>query len=505
MSATSIEIRTVPQPPVTTRSLRRPPGESIMPARDAGLRLNDFYEVYNAADPTTARREGERCLNCGAAFCMPDSGYGQGCPIHNKIPEWNELVRLGRWRDAYNRLSVTNPMPEFTSRICPAPCQDACILGINEAPISIKGVERAIIDRAFDEGWVHPPTPGTPSGKRIAIIGSGPAGLAAADRLVRFGHGVDVYERSDRPGGLLTYGVPNMKLDKRVVERRIALLEAGGVRFHLNAEVGSNVDADALLAGYDAVLLAVGAQRARDIELPGRGLAGVHLAMEYLADETRVHLGDRPSAKIDAKGKAVIVIGGGDTGADCIGTALRQGCRSLANITRRAQPPDQRDASHPWPGPADTYRLDYAHREGLARDGQDPRRFQVQPLAFTPNRDDPSRVGGVRVKHLDSGEVSVLPADRVLLAVGFVGHDNSPLSAAFGINENGGRVASSGPRTTRRQVYAAGDCRRGASLIVWAIREGLQAAEAIHEDLTYGQNQATELQASSIVGSSSMP
>ena len=453
-----------------------------MPARPAAVRINDFYEVYTRADPVAAASEGSRCMKCGAAFCVPDSGYGEGCPIHNKIPEWNELVRLGRWRDAYDRLSLTNPFPEFTSRICPAPCQDACIVGINESPVQIKGIERAIIDRAFDEGWVQPPQPAQPTGLSIAIIGSGPAGLAAADALIRRGHRVTVYERSDRPGGLLMYGVPNMKLDKAVVARRITLLQQAGVRFETGCDPGVTADPQCLTANHDATLLAVGALTPRELDLPGRELRGVHLAMDYLEGSTR-RLLDRSGLCIDAAGRDVVVIGGGDTGADCVGTALRQGCRSLVNITRRERPPRGRAEGYPWPGPTGGYTLDYAHAEGLARDGRDPRAFEVEPLAFVPATDDPARVAGVRVRRLDIGVVEDLPADLAILAIGFTGHNASPLAEALGLTTHRGGLEADDHRTAAPGVYVAGDCRRGPSLVVWAIREGLQAAAAIDADL----------------------
>ena len=472
-----------------------PPPAAVMPARPASLRLNDYYEVYPPADPDAARREGGACMNCGAAFCMPDSGYGPalsdhpaagsalGCPIENKIPEWNQLVHLGRWRDAYDRLSLTNPFPEFTSRVCPAPCQDACIVGINADPIQIKGIERAIIDRAFASGWVAPPHAQQSTGRHVAIVGSGPAGLAAADRLTRLGHRVTVYERSDTPGGLLMYGVPNMKLDKAAVDRRVALLAAGGVRFRVDHDLGQNVDPDQIVADHDATLLAVGALQARDLDLPGRHLAGVESAMDVLTASTR-HL-RRPQhgpGRFDAAGKRVVVIGGGDTGADCLGTALRQGCRSLINLTRRPQPPPTRDARHPWPGPPGTYLLDYAHAEGLHRHGRDPREYEIEPLAFLP---DPTgqRVASVRVRRLDTHTVADLPADLVVLAIGFTGHDCPPLIQSLGLDESRGRLAADAYATSRPGVYAAGDCRRGPSLVVWAIREGRRAADRIHTDL----------------------
>lgn len=457
-----------------------------MPARPAAVRINDFYEVYEAADPVAAAAEGERCMNCGAAFCVPDSGYGEGCPIHNHIPEWNELVRLGRWRDAYDRLSLTNPFPEFTSRICPAPCQDACIHGINDSPVQIKGIERAIIDRAFHDGWVQPPHGTNPTARSIAIIGSGPAGLAAADALIRRGHDVTVYERSDRPGGLLTYGVPNMKLDKLVVARRIALLERGGVRFETGRDLGGRDDPRQVLADHDATLLAVGALRPRGLDLPGRDLAGVHEAMEYLEGSTRWLLdAAKLDGQLDAADRDVVVIGGGDTGADCLGTALRQGCRSLVNITRRERAPDGRAEGYPWPGPTGGYTLDYAHAEGVARDGRDPRAFEVEPLAFLPDERHAGRVGAVRVRRLDGGLIQDVPASLVILAIGFTGHDASPLADTLGLTTGRGRLGGAEHhRTERPGVYVAGDCRRGPSLVVWAIREGRDAAAAIDADLS---------------------
>ncbi|MEM6749148.1 MAG: glutamate synthase subunit beta [Planctomycetota bacterium] len=461
-----------------------------MPSRPAGVRLNDFYEVYERARPEAAQAEGARCMNCGAAFCMPDSGYGQGCPIHNKIPEWNELVRLGRWRDAYDRLSETNPFPEFTARVCPAPCQDACIVGINESPIEIKGIERSIIDRAFDEGWVTPPEPperAAPTGRRVAIVGSGPAGLAAAERLARRGHAVTVYEKDDRPGGLLMYGVPNMKLDKGLVDRRIALLEQAGVRFEVGRELGKDLDPQRLRAESDALLLALGAQRARPLTIDGADLPGVVPAMDYLTHATRAQgkgrTTDRVPPEFDAAGKDVVVIGGGDTGADCVGTALRQGCRSLANITRRGKPPAGRGADHPWPGPAGAYTLDYAHLEGAARFGEDPRAFGLEPLSI--ERDPESGgVAGVRIRDRESGGERVVPAQMVVLAIGFVGHAAAEPASRLGLTTDHGvmRGDESG-RTGRAGVYVAGDCRRGPSLVVWALREGMAAAESIHADL----------------------
>ncbi len=457
--------------------------------RPASIRLNDYYEVYRPGDADEAVREGRRCMNCGAAFCQPSGGYvanngrPAGCPIDNKIPEWNELVTQDRWREAYERLALTNNLPEVTSRLCPAPCQDACIVGLNDRPVGIKRIERAISDRAFDEGWVQPVTPARRTGRRVAIIGSGPAGLTAADQLNRLGHRVAVFERSDRPGGLLMYGVPNMKLDKSLVERRIDLLTKAGITFRTGVEIGVDVGAATLLAEHDAVVLACGALRARELDIPGRTLRGVHRAMDYLTGSTRALMaskgGGAEAPRIHAQGKDVIIIGGGDTGADCIATALRQGCRSVRNITRRPQPPGRRDAAHPWPGPTGALQMDYAHAEGSVRFGEDPRDFEAQPLAFLEG-DAAGTVGAVRVRWLDTGEAETLPADLVILAIGFTGADAEPLFAQLGVRSVVPRAQPHDPMEAAAPgVFMAGDCRIGPSLAVHAIAEGRAAAEQV--------------------------
>ena len=429
-------------------------------------------------------------MSCGAAFCMPSGGYASnaggaaGCPIGNRIPEWNELVSLGRWREAYENLAETNNFPEFTSRICPAPCQDACIHGLNERPVGIKSIERAIIDKAFDEGWVRHNTPAERRATNVGIVGSGPAGLAAADQLNKAGHRVTVYERSDRVGGLLVYGVPNMKLDKGVVARRVALLERAGVRFRTRTAIGVDLSPEDLAADHDAVLVAAGAVRGRTLDLPGADLAGVGLAMPYLEAATRRWL-DGSSNPLEARGQDVVVIGGGDTGADCIATALRQGCRSVVNITRREKPPAERDADHPWPGPPDTYTLDYAHAEGAAIAGEDPRRWGITPVAFAADRDG-KRVAGLTVRGAD-GE-RTLPAQRVILSIGFTGVEQNGWLDALGLagSRPAGGDASPSVSTRFPHVYACGDCRRGPSLVVHAIAEGRAAAAVIDERLRAG-------------------
>ncbi len=479
---------------------------SPMPSRDPRVRLNDFYEIYERADVQTLRDQGARCMDCGVPFCQADPG----CPIDNLIPEWNDLVYHNRWKEAYERLAKTSNFSEFTGRICPAPCESACVLGINEPPVTIKSIECAIIDKAFEEGWVKPNIPATRTGKKVAIIGSGPAGLAAADQLNKAGHTVTVFERDDRVGGLLTYGVPNMKLDKGVVQRRVDLLAAGGITFKTNHNVGGGpsahgsaadatvVEPQDLLRDFDAVLLACGALRGRDLDLPGRGLQGVHLAMQYLWKSTQSLLDSQLADGnfIDAKGKDVIVIGGGDTGTDCIGTALRQGCRSLLNITRRQREPDHRDDEHPWPGPTGTYYIDYGHAEGMARFDRDPREYEVAPVAFLG--DDDGRVRAVQVERLHwqrhngqltarrTGKLEELPAQLVLLSVGFTGYDTPRLVEAFGVDtvQDQTVAATAGDFGTRvEKVFVAGDMRRGASLIVWAIAEGRGAARQIDEYL----------------------
>ena len=497
-----------------------------MPARNPAVRLNDFYEVYERHDEQTLKDQGARCMDCGVPFCQSETG----CPIDNAIPEWNDFVFHGRWQDAYERLILTNNFPEFTGRICPAPCESACVLGITESPVTIKSIECSIIDRAFEEGWVQPAVPENRTGQTVAVVGSGPAGLAAADQLNKAGHTVTVFERDDRIGGLLMYGVPNMKLEKSLVERRVQLLRDSGITFRTNCNVGGdtadhgsaspdrpgtqNIDPTDLLRDFDAVVLACGALKARDLEkLPGRELKGVHRAMEYLWSTTK-HLldgaGEQRDAEgrwrelaaengIDARGLDVVVIGGGDTGTDCIGTAIRQGCNSVTNITRREREPDERDSDHPWPGPTGTFYVDYGHAEGAAKFDRDPRRYGLLPLGFIEDPDRPGHVGFVEVEHLDwqrgddgrmrstpTGKTERLPAQLVLQSVGFTGFDTPKLVEAFGVDSEWGQVKT-GPdsfATNAEKVFVAGDMRRGASLIVWAIAEGRGVARAVDEYLT---------------------
>lgn len=486
-----------------------------MPAREPGVRLNDFYEIYERAEEQQLREQGARCMDCGVAFCQSDTG----CPIDNLIPEWNDLVYHERWKEAYHRLAKTNNFPEFTGRICPAPCESACVLGVIDPPVTIKSIECSIIDKAFEEGWAKPNPPKERTGKKVAVIGSGPAGLAAADQLNKAGHLVTVFERDDRIGGLLMYGVPNMKLDKQIVQRRVDLLAAEGIIFKTNCNVGAPgmsqeqakshhgmagdaqiIDANQLKEDFDAVLLACGALTGRDLDaLPGRELDGVHMAMTYLHKATKSLLDSQfaDGDFMDMKDKDVIVIGGGDTGTDCIGTAIRQGCNSITNITRRQREPDERDAEHPWPGPTGTFYVDYGHAEGIAKFDRDPREYQFLPKAFI-GKD--GKLTHMRVAHLDwsrdpdtgrlvskevQGSEHDMPADYVFLSVGFTGHDSPAVFARMGIDMNRGVVKAEYGKfgTNVDGVFAAGDVRRGASLIVWAIAEGRGAARRIDEYL----------------------
>ena len=460
-----------------------------VPYRDAAERIGDFDEIFT--EPLEARltEQAARCMDCGVPFCQSNDG----CPIDNLIPEWNDLVYNGRWQDALDRLHKTNNFPEFTGRTCPAPCEGACVLGITDPPVTIKNIENAIIDRGFAAGWVRPHETAPATGKRIAIVGSGPAGLAAADQLVKVGHGVSVFERADRIGGLLMYGIPNMKLDKGIVDRRIDLMRQSGVEFVTDADVGRNVDAATLRQDFDALLLATGATRPRDLEIPGRELDGVHFAMEFLTANTRSLLDGRPGSDfIDAKDKTVVVIGGGDTGADCIGTALRHGCKRILNFELLDEPPADRAADNPWPLWPKILRTDYAHEEAIARDRCDPRSYAMLSERFNDSGD--GRVKSVTAGRIRwsfesgrpqmiriAGSEQTFDADLILLAMGFLGPE-AYLAESLGLeldDRSNYRAAHGSFETSEPGVFAAGDCRRGQSLVVWAINEGRGAARSI--------------------------
>ena len=461
-----------------------------VPWRLPVVRVNDYNEVYTEADDAQLREQGARCMDCGVPFCQSATG----CPIDNLIPEWNDLVYQGRWKEAVERLHKTNNFPEFTGRTCPAPCEGACVLGITDPPVSIKNIENAIIDRAFMEGWVRANPPTKRTGKRVAIIGGGPAGLAAADQLNKVGHSVTVYERADRVGGLLMYGIPNMKLDKGVVQRRLDLLAAEGVAFVTGADVGRNVDPKQLMADNDAILLSTGATKPRDLPIPGRNLKGVHFAMEFLGKNTKSLLDSAHSDKafISAKGKKVVVIGGGDTGTDCIGTSLRHGCTQLVNFELMDRPPAERADDNPWPQWPRIFRVDYGHEEAQAKFGEDPRVYCVLSKEFID--DGQGNVKGIKAVKVQWSKVDgrmqmqevpgsehIVEADLVLLAMGFLGPENY-VAELLGVttDQRSNYAAEHGKFTTNVPgVFAAGDCRRGQSLVVWAINEGRGAARAM--------------------------
>ena len=464
---------------------------ATVPYRAPLERIQNFDEFLTEVPEEHLKTQGARCMDCGVPFCQSDTG----CPVDNLIPEWNDLIYQGRWREALDRLHKTNNFPEFTGRVCPAPCEGACVLGITDPAVAIKNIEAAIIDRGFAEGWVKPEPPATRSGKKVAIIGSGPAGLAAAAQLNKAGHTVTVYERDDRIGGLLMYGIPNMKLDKGTVERRLDLLRAEGVQFVTNAHVGVNVDIQQLQQDNDAVLLAVGATRPRDLPIPGRQLNGIHFAMEFLLKNTKSLLDSQlaDGQYISAKDKDVLVIGGGDTGTDCIGTSIRHGCRSLVNFELLPQPPEERAADNPWPQWPKILRVDYGHAEASAKFGRDPREFCVLSKEFIDDgQGNVAGVKAIRVEWLKDaqgrfqmqevpGSEQIFKADLVLLAMGFISPE-ATLAEQLGLQldaRNNFQAEHNVYSTSIEGVFAAGDCRRGQSLVVWGINEGRGAAREI--------------------------
>jgi glutamate synthase (NADPH/NADH) small chain len=444
--------------------------------RPVSVRLMDWKEVYEGGDPAQLRRQAGRCMDCGIPFCH------QGCPLGNLIPEWNDLMWRGEGRQAIERLHATNNFPEFTGRLCPAPCEDSCVLGISQPPVTIKQVEHDIIDQAWANGWVQPHPPQRLTGKTVAVVGSGPAGLAAAQQLTRAGHTVAVYERDDRIGGLLRYGIPDFKMEKKHIEARLAQMTAEGTRFRAGVNIGVDISWPDLKARYDAVVIATGAMVPRDLPIPGRDLAGVHFAMEYLVQQNRVGAGDSVPTQITAEGKHVVVLGGGDTGADCIGTAHRQKAASVTNLAIGMQPPSERPAHQPWPTTPTLFEVQTAHEEG----GQ--REFLASTVAFVGN--DVGEVVAVRVaetEYIDgrrvpkAGTEREIPADLVLLALGFTGPEQDTLSDQLTVPFDGrGNVTRDGDYQTQEPgVFVAGDAGRGQSLIVWAIAEGRAAAAAV--------------------------
>ncbi len=458
-------------------------------------RVRHWDEFHLPMAEDRLRTQAARCMDCGTPFCHTGtliSGMASGCPINNLIPEWNDLVYRGLWREALDRLHKTNNFPEFTSRVCPAPCEGSCVLGLVNPPVTIKNIEYAISEKGWEEGWITAEPPAKRTGKRVAIVGSGPAGLCAAAQLNKVGHWVTVFERADRPGGLLMYGIPNMKLDKeKVVLRRLRLLEEGGVKFVCNTEVGKDLPVEALRRDFDAVVLCIGATQPRDLSIPGRELQGIHFAMDFLTANTKAML-DKSQDFISAAGKDVVIIGGGDTGTDCVGTAIRHGCRSLVQLEIMPKPPTERAANNPWPEWPKVYKLDYGQEEAAAKFGSDPRAYTTTATRFEGDEDGQVKaVHAVQVRweRNDQGQFipqplpgteTVLPAQLVLLAMGFLGPEQ-PLLEALGIDRDGrGNVKADCDRyaTNLPGVFAAGDCRRGQSLVVWAFNEGRGAAKA---------------------------
>ena len=460
--------------------------------RPIELRILDWDEIYHEFPQDKLRAQGARCMDCGIPFC------NNGCPLGNIIPEWNDLVFKDRWHDALDMLFKTNNFPEFTGRVCPAPCEEACVLGINENPVTIKLIEQSIIDRAFAEGWVKPRPPEKRTGKKVAVVGSGPAGLAAAAQLNKAGHHVTVFERADRVGGLLMYGIPNFKLDKRVVDRRVNLMKEEGVSFVTNASVGQNVKIEDLRRDFDAIVLCGGATQARELNVPGRELKGIYRAMDYLPLQNKRNLGDAIPGEqfIDARNKHVVILGGGDTGADCLGTAQRQGAKSIKQFELLPRPPQSRNDDMPWPLYPMIYRVSSAHEEAAWQYGGDVRDYSINTQKFTGENGEVKQLHFVRIEWTKGeggkfamkevpGSAQAIDCDLCLLAMGFVSpeHPGPIQQLGLKLDPRGNVIVDDDYMTSVPGVFSAGDMRRGQSLIVWAISEGRSAAYGVDKYL----------------------
>lgn len=463
-------------------------------------RIKNWKEFKEHPSDEHLKNQGSRCMDCGTPFCHTGhlvSGMASGCPVNNLIPEWNDLVYRGRWKEALDRLQKTNNFPEFTGRVCPAPCEGSCVLGVIEPPVTIKNIECAIIDTGWEKGWMAPNPPEERTGKSVAVVGSGPAGLAAADQLNQAGHSVTVFERADRVGGLLMYGIPNMKLDKEeVVLRRVKLMTEEGVTFKTNTEIGKDITATDLQSQFDAVLYCTGATKPRDLPIPGRDLKGVHFAMEFLTGNTKHQLDnqfDGSLPEIHAEGKDVVVIGGGDTGTDCVGTSIRHGCKSVVQLEIMPRPPEERQDDNPWPEWPKIYRMDYGQEEAKALQGEDPREYLVMTENFVD--DGNGNLAGLNIVNIEWGKDDqgrfvpikqedtrrTIPAQLATLAMGFLGPEQTVIEQlGMETDPRSNMKADHDVYTTNVEgVFAAGDCRRGQSLVVWAINEGRGAAREV--------------------------
>lgn len=472
-------------------------GRSVNPSIDPKERICSFQEFHTYLPEQERTCQAGRCMDCGVPFCQSGVQFGgmfSGCPLHNLIPEWNDEIWHGNWKEALSRLLKTNNFPEFTGRVCPALCEAACTCGMNGDSVTVNNNEYAIIEKGFANGWVTPSIPPVRSGKRVAIVGSGPSGLAAADQLNHRGHQVTVFERASRPGGLLMFGIPNMKLDKRVVERRVKLMEAEGVEFRTGTNVGTDISAQALLEEYDAVVLCCGSKTPRDLSVPGREALGVHFAVDYLTAATKKVIGETPEFEITAQGKDVIIVGGGDTGNDCVGTAIRQGCASVTQLEMMGKPPAERLPANPWPQWPRVLKTDYGQQEAIAVFGHDPRLYQTTVKEIRADdsgsirsivtvRLEPRQENGRTVMAQVPDSEEELPCGLLLIAAGFVGCQKETADA-FGLPRDGrGSLITADYHTPEEKIFAAGDCRRGQSLVVWGIAEGRACAKQVDEYL----------------------